>query len=265
MDSLKEIFTKLLEDIIKNKDIDEDTLSNCLDSIDLNNRTQLLEQTRGERNSTALHSSSGKGSSSIALLLLSGLPQFSRMTLLTLRDEDGLTALHLAVRAGHTQTVLVLIGNLLLEQRLDLLRVQDNSGDTVLHLASKSDRTSVMDVLLGFGEVSGYLDVLSLRNKEGNTFLHSAVSRFVSSPRKGISVLDCVLQRLPPFLQKHVLEITNILEKKAVEMATDYNNPMMAEYLNDLHSSALNKTGILLCNWETKTVFLLLNKLQYIE
>jgi len=247
MDSLKETFTKLLDDIIKNEDIDEDTLSNCLDSINLDTRTTLLKQTRGERNSTALHSSSGKGNSSIALLLLSGLPQSSHMTLLTLQDEDGLTALHLAVSAGHTQTVLVLIGNLLLEQRLDLLRVQDNSRDTVLHLAARLDRTSVMDALLGFGEVSDYLDVLSLRNKEGNTFLHSAVSRFVSSPRRGISVLDCVLQRLPPFLQKHVLAITNILEKTAVEMATEYNNPMMAEYLNDLHSSALKKAGTLIC------------------
>jgi len=247
MDSYKKI-TKLLEDIIKIKDIDEDTLSNCLDSIDLDNITQLLEQTRGERNSTALHSSSGKGSSSIALLPLRGLPQSSRMTLLTFQDEDGLTALHMEVLAGHTQTVLVLKGNLLPEQRLDLLRVQDNSGDTVLHLASiKLDDTSVMDALLGCGEVSDYLDVLSLRNKKGNTSLHSAVSRFVSSPRKGILVLDCTLQQLPAFLQKHVLEITNILEKTAVEMATEYNSSMMVEYLKDLHSTALNKTGILLC------------------
>ena len=107
-------------------------LSKVTDAQKLN----ILQQTKDEWYSTALHEAADRDDAEMITTILSSLQSEDRLKLLMMRDNVKCTSLHAAASEGHTESVKAILNSLTADQQMQLLAVEDEDGETAEKMAS---------------------------------------------------------------------------------------------------------------------------------
>ena len=98
-----------------------DLLSKVTDEQKLN----ILQQTKSEKDRTALHAAERIADAEVITTILSSLQSSDRLKLLMMKDYWMFTPLHAAAWRGHTESVKAILNSLTADQQMQLLTEED--------------------------------------------------------------------------------------------------------------------------------------------
>ena len=117
---------------------DMEQLRDLLSKVTDEQKLNILQQSKSERYSTALHEAADRGDAEMLTTILSSIQSSDRLKLLMMRDFRKHTPLHTAARRGHTESVKAILNSLTADQQMQLLTVERDwyGNKTAVEMAS---------------------------------------------------------------------------------------------------------------------------------
>ena len=115
---------------------DMEKLRELLSKVTDEQKLNILQQTKGWCDRTALHYAADRGDAEMITTILSSLQSSDRLKLLMMRDFIKRTPLHTAAWRGHTESVKVILNSLTSDQQMQLLTAEDKDGEAAVETAS---------------------------------------------------------------------------------------------------------------------------------
>ena len=115
---------------------DIEKLRELLSKVADEQKLDILQQTKGVWDMTALHKAAYRGDAEMITTILSSLQSSYRPKLLMMRGFKQLAPLHAAVSEGNTESVKAILVSLTADQQIQLLTVEDWYGKTAVEMAS---------------------------------------------------------------------------------------------------------------------------------
>ena len=116
---------------------DTEKLRELLSQVTHEQKLDILQQTKGVWDRTALHKAANRDDAEMITTILSSLRSSDRLKLLMMRDILlEFTPLHRAARRGHTESVKAILNSLTADQQMQLLTAEDGYGKTAVETAS---------------------------------------------------------------------------------------------------------------------------------
>ena len=103
---------------------DMEKLRELLSKVTDEQKLNILQQTKSERYSTALHKAADRDDAEMITTILSYLQPSDRLRLLMMKDNVKRTPLHEAASEGHTESVKVILNSLTADQQMQLLTAE---------------------------------------------------------------------------------------------------------------------------------------------
>ena len=123
---------------------DMEKLRELLSKVTDEQKLNILQQTKSERHSTALHEAAYRGDAEMITTILSSLQSVNRLKLLMMKNYLKHTPLHLAALRGHTESVKAILNSLTADQWMQLLTEEGKFGVTSFQLASGETSKSLL-------------------------------------------------------------------------------------------------------------------------
>ena len=115
---------------------DIEKLRELLSKVTDEQKLNILQQTKSEKDRTALHVAAYRGDAEMITTILSSIQTADRLKSLMMRDFIKRTPLHAAAWRGHTESVKAILNSLTADQQMQLLTEGDRYGKTAVEMAS---------------------------------------------------------------------------------------------------------------------------------
>ena len=128
----------MMRDYVKESEYqDMEELRELLSKVTDEQKLEILQQTKNERDRTALHEAAWRDDAEMITTILSSLQSPDRLKLLMMRDNMKRTPLHEAASEDHTESVKAILDSLTEDQQMQLLTAEDlRHGETAVEMAS---------------------------------------------------------------------------------------------------------------------------------
>ena len=116
---------------------DTEKLRELLSKLTDEQKLDILQQTKSEKDRTALHVATFRDDAEMITTILSSLQSSDRLKLVMIEDYHSCTPLHVAAQRGHTESVKAMLNSLTADQQMQLLTVEDlRHGKTAVEMTS---------------------------------------------------------------------------------------------------------------------------------
>ena len=110
-------------------------------------KLNILQQTKGVWDMTALHVAAYRDDAEMITTILSSLKPSDRLKLLMMRDNVKCTPLHEAAWRGNSKSVRIILDCLAADHQIQIMSVQDYVGETAIQYAERRRHTDTVRVL----------------------------------------------------------------------------------------------------------------------
>ena len=131
---LKDMMREYVRSSKYHRDIEK--LRELLSKVTDEQKLNILQQTKSEKDRTALHAAERIADAEVITTILSSLQSSDRLKLLMMKDYWMFTPLHAAAWRGHTESVKAILNSLTADQQMQLLTAEDLYGKTAVEWAS---------------------------------------------------------------------------------------------------------------------------------